>query len=123
MTYPYGAVRVARQRVVPDRADEDDPRSESGGRDRLVPALAARVTVEDRVADRLAGGGQVIDTRDEIDVHRPDDDDPTGHPRRRTIGSRPLTTPSTGSPPTARRTFAATRLKIRPIDWLVVAAA
>ena len=69
---------------VPNASDPTAPtnevaRSEPGGRDGLVAALAAVVLREPTTGHGLAGRGQALDGRDEVDVDRADNDHPPGH--------------------------------------------
>jgi hypothetical protein len=67
--------RLVGQRVAADAADERDVGAEPRRRDGLVGPLAAGDPAERRVGDGLAGAGQPAAARDQVEVHRPDDDD------------------------------------------------
>ena len=71
--------RVPAELVVAQRRDEHDRHAEPGGGDGLVAALAAVEPLERAAQDRLAGLWQPLRPDDEIDVDRPDDEDPPAH--------------------------------------------
>ena len=71
--------RLVAERVDAQRRDERDRGPEAGGRHGLVAALAAVVSAERAAEHGLAGLGQALGADDEVDVDRPDDEDPPAH--------------------------------------------
>ena len=67
--------RLVGERIASDGPDQRHVRTESGARDGLVRALAARNAGELRAADRLSRPRQPRAPSDEIEVDRPDDRD------------------------------------------------
>ena len=117
----------AAELVVAERRDEHDRHAEPRRGDGLVAALAAVEPLERPAQDRLAGLRQPLRLDDEVDVDRPDDEDPAGssrltpayEPVTNSPPSTPMTSPLMNSAPspTARGSRSATScvVVIRPV--------